>query len=65
MKLLPLMAVGVAFSFTFNHVYLMYNDLIVDVKQGKFEKMDEMHHLSSGMKSVFTQKALDGVIEMR
>jgi len=65
MKLLPLMATSMAFSFTWNHVYMMYNDLLRDVKLGKFEKMDEMHHLSSGMKSVFTQKAFESLVEMR
>jgi alkylation response protein AidB-like acyl-CoA dehydrogenase len=27
--------------------------------------MEAMHHLTSGMKAVFTQKSIDGIIEVR
>lgn len=36
-----------------------------ELKEGKFELLDYCHHLSSGMKSVYTQQAFEGLLLMR
>lgn len=38
---------------------------MTEVKEGKFELLDYCHHLSSGMKSVYTQQVFDGLLLMR
>lgn len=54
MKLFPLMAISYAMVFTFAQVKKVFLDLKKDVEHGNFEKLDIMHHLTSGFKSLFT-----------
>lgn len=35
------------------------------MKSGDYSLLDEIHHLSSGMKSVFTQVCFDGLVTIR
>ena len=65
MKLVPLLAAGLAFEFVHSHVKDKYNQLLKDIKSQKFDLLDEMHHLTSGMKSVFTQTTNDGLYTIR
>jgi len=39
--------------------------LLENVKKGSFEGVEEMHHLSSGFKSLFTQRTMDGLMLIR
>jgi len=52
MKLLPPMSL--AFAFIFAHASLMekYKQLQKEVKENKFDLLDEIHHYGSGMKAV-------------
>ena len=43
----------------------MYYRLIDEIKNQKFELLDVMHHLLSGMKSVFSQTTNDGMFAIR
>jgi hypothetical protein len=36
-----------------------------DIKEEKFDLLDQLHHLTSGMKSVYTQVCLDGIFAVR
>ena len=36
-----------------------------DIKHNKFDLLDVFSHLSSGMKAVYTQVALDGILTVR
>jgi len=65
MKLVPLM--GAAFSMAIAHDFVreQYHQLLKDIKNEKFELLDVLHHLTSGMKSVFTQTTNDGLYSIR
>ena len=65
MKLVPLMAAGMCFSVAHSHVHTKYHQLLDDIKNDKFELLDELHHLTSGMKSLFTQTTNDGLYTIR
>mgnify|MGYP000594688017 CR=1 FL=1 len=39
--------------------------LIEDIKVNKYDLLDYCHHYSSGMKSVYTQDAFDGIVAIR
>lgn len=56
-----------AFTFLMSHAFVMqmYNQLMEDIKEEKFELMDILHHLTSGMKAVYTQTAYDGLFIIR
>ena len=44
----------------------IYQQLLTDIKQeGKVDLLDLMHHLSSGMKSIYTQTTMDGLMVIR
>lgn len=32
-----------------------------EVKQGKYKSLDLLHHLTSGLKSIYSQMAYDGI----
>ena len=38
---------------------------MLDIKDEKFDLLDQLHHFTSGMKSVYTQVSLDGVFTVR
>ena len=65
MKLVPLLAAGIAFELAHSHVKDKYDQLLRDISSQKFDLLDEMHHLTSGMKSVFTQTTNDGLYTIR
>jgi hypothetical protein len=43
----------------------VYDKLNEGIKLGDFSYLDLMHHYTSGMKSVFTQDTLDGLLTIR
>ena len=53
-KLFPLIAQGFSFFMAFGFVLKIYFQLRENIKKEDYTLMDEMHHLTSGMKSVFT-----------
>ena len=61
-KLFPLLATCYMQSSTGMFIHREYEDMMKQVKDGKFDKLDIMHHLTSGYKSLHTQQALDGLI---
>jgi hypothetical protein len=54
MKLLPLL--GMSYGMLITHTFLLkkYQSMLEDIRKGEFSQLDEMHHFTSGMKSVFT-----------
>lgn len=65
MKIFPQMSLGFAFVLINEKVKEKYNQLLLDVKKGKFDLLDEMHHLSSGMKALYTQLCYEGLLVVR
>jgi len=59
MKLIPLLATSFGFAFSHRYVAGQYKQLLEDIKVEKFDILDELHHYTSGMKSVFTQTTND------
>lgn len=51
--------------FTFMEVKKLFQSLIKDSEDQNFEKLDILHHLSSGFKSLFTQRAIEGLYTAR
>jgi len=65
MKLVPLLATSIAFGVCHAFTIRKYNQLLVDIKSQKFELLDQMHHFTSGFKSVFSQFTMDGILSIR
>jgi len=65
MKLIPLLATSFGFAFSHRYVHSQYKQLLEDITVNKFDLLDELHHFTSGMKSVFTQTTNDGLIQIR
>lgn len=65
MKLFPLLAQSYAMALSHKYVLDKYQRLMEDVKKGEFGLLDELHHFTSGMKSVFTQSSFDGLLQIR
>ena len=61
MKLIPLLATCFGFAACHKYVQSQYKQLLEDIKVDKFDLLDELHHFTSGMKSVFTQTTNDGL----
>lgn len=59
------MAQGYSFLIAYDVIYKKYLQLMEDVKNNDFTLLDEIHHLSSGMKAVFTQTTFEGLCTVR
>lgn len=62
MKLFPIMSIMYAHCYSAAHVQGIYDQMMDDAANGKFDTLDLMHHYTSGMKSVFTQECYDSLI---
>ena len=65
MKLFPLLAASVTFFISHNYIHKMYNQLVKDIVEDKFDLLDVLHHLVSGMKATFSQVTNDGLYTIR
>lgn len=54
MKLFPIMATAFAHHFSFQHLAQEFKQMMAEVKTNKFSRLDIVHHLSAGMKAVYT-----------
>ena len=65
LKLFPLMAKMFAHAYTADFVHKMYVQLVENIANDDYKLIDPLHHFTSGMKSVFTQEAMDSLILIR
>lgn len=65
MKLTPLLAICVALTCAHTMIEQEYIQLLEDMKTENFEKIDMMHHYTAGMKSVFTDIAIQALYQIR
>lgn len=65
MKLFPQAAMGLVFSSGTEYVVKLYEQMQKDIQDNKFKLLEVVHHLASGMKDVFTQGNIDGILQMR
>ena len=65
MKLFPILANMFALRAGSNHLNKSFKQLVKDVMVGEFGLLDYCHHLSSGMKAIYTQDAFDNIVIMR
>lgn len=50
---------------TFDFITQQQKELFEDISKGKFDKLEIMHHLTSGFKSYLSQTTNDGLYSMR
>ena len=50
---------------TFRDLWVQYFELSDGVKKGNFDRLEELHHLSSGFKSLCTQRTMEGLMLIR
>ena len=65
MKLFPLLCSSISFFISHDYVHKMYNQLLKDINDNKFDLLDELHHLVAGMKATFSQITNDGLYTIR
>jgi len=65
MKLLPLLALNYAMIFTNIEIKKLFLTLMKDAESQNFEKLDIMHHLTSGLKSLCTSRGIEGLYVAR
>lgn len=65
MKLFPLLSTLFAHCFTTQHVRKLYDNLQAGIAKEDFTMIDLLHHLTSGLKSVFSQDCFDGCLLIR
>jgi acyl-CoA oxidase len=60
-RLLPLLATTFALHYTGEAIYKLYSQTRNKIEQGDFSSLAEMHGVSSGLKSICTRYAADGI----
>jgi len=65
MKLFPLFGASIAFLLVHSTILDRYVRLLDDAKSGNFADLEVIHHISSGMKTFFTQITYDGMTIIR
>lgn len=64
-KLGPLVANAFVMQIVGKELMAMQNIMKQQLKQGVFEMMDVMHHLTSGLKSIYSTMTYDGIDQSR
>ena len=64
-KLFPILASAVAMQVVQDEVTCRYEQLMKDIKKQNFKGLDVLHHLTSGMKSVYSQETNDAQYVIR
>ena len=59
------MSIGCIIYVVHSQILNRYQKLCKDVKTGNYDDLEVMHHLLSGMKSVCSQLAMDGLMTIR
>ena len=65
MKLFPLVATNYMMAYTSRYIDGEYKVMLEQIKSDNFEKMDFLHHLTSGYKSLYSQFTNDGMYQVR
>ena len=65
MKHFPALATMFAHSFMTQHIREKYNLLLKGIETNDFALLEEVHHLTSGLKALHTQEAFDMMLEIR
>ena len=60
-KLSPLVANSFVMSVVARELFDLKNKMQAEVKQNKFEMLDMLHHITSGLKPYFSDLAYDGI----
>jgi len=60
-KLGPILADSYVMKVTGNTIYDLQTKMYEELKVGKFELLDILHHLTSGMKSIYTQMCYEAM----
>ena len=60
-KYAPLLAFVYAQRFTALEIIQLHKEILQEMKEGNFSKLELLHHLSSGMKAFFTKSTFEGM----
>jgi hypothetical protein len=64
-KLAPLLAYSFGMNFAAHHIFKEHTQLLQDLQNGDYKRLDLLHHLSAGYKAVFSRIAYDGIDSTR
>ena len=65
MKLIPILVEALVNNSGCEYAAILFKKMLEEFKKNEFGLLDVMHHLSVGMKSVYTQSIVDGIIKSR
>ena len=65
MKLFPLLSIAKVQYTTAKYIKARYNQMLEEIKEENFDSLDELHHLTSGFKSLHTQQTYEGLYTVR
>lgn len=57
----PLLSKTYAMQITANYISMLHKESRNHVKEGNFKMLDQLHHYTSGLKSLYSQMAYDGI----
>lgn len=64
-KFAPLLAYSYAMAFGAHYLLKVHKELLEELKNGDFSKLDILHHLSAGFKAVYTKITYEGIDTVR
>jgi acyl-CoA oxidase len=65
MKLFPLLSIAKVQYTIAKYVKARYNEMLEEIEKDNFDSLDELHHLTSGFKSLHSQQTYDGLLQVR
>ena len=60
-KFAPLLAYSFAFNAAAHHLFDQHRALLNELKESKYDRLDILHHLTSGYKAVFSRICYEGI----
>lgn len=64
-KMFMILASAISFVMSYEHCEKMFNQMLIEVDERNFSRLEVVHHITSGFKSFWTQTANDGLHSLR
>lgn len=65
MKLFPLVSIAKVQYTCARYIKQQYSKMLEEIEKDNFDSLDELHHLTSGFKSLHSQQTYDGLLQVR
>lgn len=65
LKLFPEIAAGLAYHLSAEYMWELYNQTLVDIDNGQYDRLPEIHALSCALKALCTSDACAGIERLR